>query len=450
MTSAPGDMSIAPGGLWSRNFSLFFAARGVARLGDMMAPVALATGLVLSGYGAGVVGAVLASMTACFAGFVIFGGVIADRVNNRVLMIGADLVRVVVQAVMAGLFFTGHIVVWQICLLSAVNGICAALFQPGLPTLIPRIAADVQGANGAIRTIESLMTMAGPAVAGALVGLTEPGGVFVAYAFTYLASAICLALLRLPAPADRSVVAKSATSKSAVAKSVVAKSVVTKENSFRSDLVQGWHEFRSRTWLWGVIVIWMVLMISSWGPMVPLIATEVVSEYGPSTLGLVNSAMGAGMVAGALVAMRVRPVRPLRAGSAALLLYWLQPASVALGLPVPLIAAGLAAAGAANAFWGVMWTTSILTQVPTDVRSRVHAYDVAGSVAMMPVGQALAGPASEIFGVREVLGFNAVMAMVVAVALLSVPAIRNLRRAEGRRPTDFAPAAVEESAGREA
>ncbi|GAA3113481.1 MFS transporter [Streptomyces rectiviolaceus] len=428
MTSAPGDISVAPGGLWSRNFSLFFAARGIARLGDTMAPVALAAGLVLSGYGAGVVGAVLASMTACFAGFVIFGGVIADRVNNRVLMIGADLVRVVVQALMAGLFFTGHIVVWQICVLSAINGICAALFQPGLPTLIPRIAADVQGANGAIRTIESLMTMAGPAVAGALVGLTEPGGVFVAYAITYLASAICLALLRLP-PTGRSMVAK--------------------ESSFRSDLVQGWQEFRSRTWLWGVIVIWMVLMISSWGPMIPLIATEVVSEHGPRTLGLVNSAMGAGMAAGALIAMRVRPVRPLRAGSVALLLYWMQPASVALELPVPLIAAGLAAAGAANAFWGVMWTTSILTQVPTEVRSRVHAYDVAGSVAMMPVGQALAGPASEIFGVREVLGFNAVMAMGVAVALLSVPAIRNLRKAEVRGTSDAAPAAVGESAGRE-
>ncbi|MEV0323893.1 MFS transporter [Streptomyces sp. NPDC050658] len=425
MTSAPGDTSVTPGGLWSRNFALFFAARGVARLGDMMAPVALAAGLVLSGYGAGVVGAVLASMTACFAGFVVFGGVIADRVDNRVLMIGADLVRVVVQAVMAGLFFSGHIVVWQICLLSAVNGICAALFQPGLPTLIPRIADDVQGANGAIRTIESLMTMAGPAVAGALVGFTEPGGVFVAYAFTYLVSAVCLALLRLPdAPADPA--------------------AAVKEKSFRSDLVQGWQEFRSRTWLWGVIVIWMVLMIASWGPMVPLIATEVVSEHGPRTLGLVNSAMGAGMVAGALVAMRVRPVRPLRAGSAALLLYWLQPASVALGLPVPLIAAGLAAAGAANAFWGVMWTTSILTQVPADVRSRVHAYDVAGSVAMMPVGQALAGPASEIFGVREVLGFNAVMAVGVAVALLSVPAIRNLRKVEGpvpvRPPLAAAPA----------
>jgi MFS family permease len=395
------------GRLRSRDFSLFVAARGIARLGDMMAPVALAAGLVLSGYGAGAVGAVLASMTACFAGFVIFGGVIADRVNNRMLMIGADLVRVVVQGIMAGLFFTGHVVVWQVCLLSAVNGVCAALFQPGLPTLIPRIAADVQGANGVIRTVESLMTMAGPAVAGVLVGFTGPGWVFVAYAGTYLASAICLALLRLPA---------------------TGRAVVGRASSFRSDLVQGWQEFRSRTWLWSVIVVWMVLMVASWGPTFPLVATEVVAEHGPRALGLVNSAMGAGMAAGALLAMRVRPVRPLRAGSVALLLYWLQPASVALGLPVPLIAAGLAAAGAANAFWGVMWTTTILTQVPTAVRSRVHAYDVAGSVAMLPVGQALAGPAAEIFGVREVLAFNAVMAVGVATALLSVPAVRHLRR----------------------
>ncbi|NGN63097.1 MFS transporter [Streptomyces sp. A7024] len=416
MTTAPGDSPVTPpAGLWSRNFSLFFAARGIARLGDMMAPVALAAGLVLSGYGAGAVGAVLASMTACFAGFVIFGGVIADRVNNRVLMIGADLVRVVVQIVMAGLFYTDHIVVWQLCLLSAVNGICAALFQPGLPTLIPRIAADVHGANGAIRTIESLTTMAGPAVAGALVGLTEPGGVFVAYATTYLASAVCLALLRLPA-AD------------------AGEAVAAKESSFRSDLVQGWQEFRSRTWLWGVIVIWMVLMVASWGPTMPLIATEMVSDYGAGALGLVNSAMGAGMAAGALIAMRVRPVRPLRAGGAALLLYWLQPASVALGLPVPAIAAGLALTGAANAFWGVMWTTSILTQVPADVRSRVHAYDVAGSVAMAPVGQALAGPAAGLFGARAVLGFNAVVSVGVAIALLSVPAIRNLRRVDGTPP----------------
>ncbi|WP_350277909.1 MFS transporter [Kribbella sp. HUAS MG21] len=267
--------------LWSRNFSLFLTARGIARLGDMMAPVALAAGLVLNGYGAAEVGAVLASTTACFAGFVIFGGVIADRVNNRVLMIGADLVRVVVQVVIALFFFGGDIVVWQLCVLSAVNGVCAALFQPALPTLIPRIAADVQGANSVIRTVESSVTMAGPAMAGALVGFTEPGWVFVAYGVAYLASVVCLGLLRLPAASGR----------------------VT--GPFGAELVQGWQAVRSRAWVWNVVVIWMVLMISSWGPTIPLIATEIVAGHGAGTLGLVNSAMGTGMVIGALVALRV-------------------------------------------------------------------------------------------------------------------------------------------------
>ncbi|WP_350277908.1 hypothetical protein [Kribbella sp. HUAS MG21] len=98
-----------------------------------------------------------------------------------------------------------------------------------------------------------------------------------------------------------------------------------------------------------------------------------------------------------------------------------------------MIAVALAAVGAANAFWGVMWTTSILTQIPNAVRSRVHAFDVAGTVATTSAGQALAGPAAELFGVRGVLGFNAVMALAVAITLLAVPAIRNLRSVASAR-----------------
>ncbi|WP_228389967.1 MFS transporter [Streptomyces smaragdinus] len=398
--------------MWSRDFSFFFAARGIARLGDMMAPVALAAGLVQQGYGAGAVGAAMASMTACFAGFVLFGGVLADRFDARGLMIGSDLVRVVTQAVMAGLFFAGDVVLWQVCVLSAVNGICGGLFQPGIASVLPRIAHDVQGANGAVRTVEAVMSLFGPAAAGALVGFTQPGGVFVVHAATYALSAGCLTLLRLPP------------------RQAHPEAAVKERASFRADLVEGWREFSSRTWMWGVIVIWMAASVLCWGPTIPLIATEVVREHGPGVYGLINSAMGVGAAIGAVAAMRSRPVRPLRAGSAALLCWWLMPASVALGLPVPLIAVGSALCGIAMAFWGVMWATAIQTQVPPGVVSRVHAYDVAGSLAMQPVGQALAGPASGQFGTREVLAANAVFALVTAVALLSVRAIRTLRRVE--------------------
>ncbi|MGJ5751777.1 MFS transporter [Streptomyces puniciscabiei] len=403
--------------VWSRDFALFFVARAVARLGDTMLPVALAAGLLQHGYGAGAVGLAMASTAAAFAGLVVFGGVIADRFSTRRLMIGADLVRLVTQSLAAGLFFAGHVVLWQICAIGLVGGAAGAVFQPGVASTVPRLAADVQGANGAIRIAESAAQLAGPAVAGVLVGLASPGAVFAAHAATYATSALCLLLLRLPPLPEGT---RAATGRGM--------------RAFRADLVQGWREFRSRTWLWAVIAVWCLYMIAVWGPTVPLVATEVVQRHGPRAYGLVNSALGAGTVVGGLLALRLRPRRMLRAGALSLFAFFGFPAAVGAGLGVPAMATGAAVAGAGMSFWGVMWATSVQTQVPPDVLNRIHAYDVAGSLAMMPVGQALAGPAAGALGAGHVLLVSAVTSLAVALALLAVPAIRDLVRADAQAP----------------
>jgi len=391
---------------WGRNFWLFLVARGAARLGDMMLPVALAAGLVAYGHGAGAVGAAMASFSACFAGFVIFGGVIADRVDTRSLMVLADVVRVGTQSLVAVMFISGHVVLWQICVIGAVNGVCAALFQPGVASTIPRVATDVQGANGAIRTVESVMTVAGPAVAGSLIAVTTVGGVFVAHALTYVVSAACLFALRL------------------------GKNAARERTSFGLDLAEGWREFRARTWMWSVILVWMILWITTFGPTTPLVATSLVGDHGSTVYGVVNSISGLGMVLGGLIAMRVRPDRPLRAGGFAVFGFAAMPLSVAFGLPVPVIACGFAISGAALAFWGVMWSTSVQTQVPGTILNRIHAYEVAGSLAMAPVGQALAGPASALLGTSSVLVVSGVGLLAAVAGLLLVPAVRDLRRVD--------------------
>ncbi|MER6262913.1 MFS transporter [Streptomyces sp900105245] len=408
----PGEPAV-----WSRDFALFFVARAAARLGDTMLPVALAAGLLEHGYGAGAVGLAMASTAAAFAGLVVLGGVVADRFSTRRLMIGADLVRLGTQSLAAGLFFAGHVVLWQICAIGFVNGVAGAVFQPGVASTVPRLAADVQGANGAVRIAESAAQLAGPAVAGVLVGLASPGGVFAGHAATYAISALCLLLLRLPPlPAG----ARAATGRGM--------------RAFRGDLVQGWREFRSRTWLWGVIAVWCVYMIAVWGPTVPLVATEIVQQHGPRAYGLVNSALGAGTVVGGLLALRLRPRRMLRAGAVSLFAFFGFPAAVGAGLGVPAMAAGAAVAGAGMSFWGVMWATSVQTQVPSDVLNRIHAYDVAGSLAMMPVGQALAGPAAGALGAGHVLLAAAVVSLAVAAALLAIPPIRDLVRTDAPTP----------------
>ncbi|MFD4973980.1 MFS transporter [Streptomyces sp. NPDC058424] len=400
--------------VWSRDFALFFVARAVARLGDTMLPVALAAGLLQHGYGAGAVGLAMASTAAAFAGLVVFGGVIADRFSTRKLMIGADLVRLGTQALAAVLFYSGHVVLWEICVIGLVNGVAGAVFQPGVASTVPRLASDVQAANGAIRIAESAAQLAGPAAAGLLVGFASPGGVFAAHAATYGVSALCLLLLRLPPLIRTGAPDRTAT------------------GAFTADLVEGWREFRARTWLWGVIAVWCLYMIAVWGPTVPLVATEVVQQHGPRAYGLINSALGAGTVVGGFLALRLRPRRMLRAGAFALFAFVGFPATVGAGFGVPAMAAGAAVAGAGMSFWGVMWATSVQTQVPSDVLNRIHAYDVAGSLAMMPVGQALAGPAATALGTDHVLLVSAAMSLVVPAVLLAVPAIRGLIRADAR------------------
>lgn len=397
--------------IWSRDFGLFFTARAVAKLGDTMLPVALAAGLLQYGYGAGAVGLAMAASVACFAGLVIFGGVFADRFSTRLLMIGADATRLVSQSLAAVMFFTGHVVLWEVCVIGAVNGAASAIFQPGVASTVPRLADDVQAANGAIRVAESGSQLAGPAVAGLLVAFASPGLVFAAHAGTYALSALCLLLLRLPPAAP---------------------GTGTARGRFRADLVQGWREFSSRTWLWAVIAVWCVLQIGAFGPAVPLVATQVTQEHGPRAYGLINSALGAGTVIGGLVALRLRPLRMLRAGTFALFAFSLFPAVVGAGLTVPWMMAGCLVAGTGMSFWGVMWATSVQTQVPHEVLNRIHAYDVAGSLAMAPVGQALAGPASGAFGTRHVLLAGGVVTLLSAVTLLTIPAVRGLVRADAK------------------
>jgi hypothetical protein len=401
------DMVERPVGpaVWTRDFRLFFTARSVSMLGTAMVPVAMSLGVLQAGYGASGVGFTLASSMVPMALLVLFGGVFADRFTPRRMMVGADVVRLVSQSITATLFLTGTPALWQLMAISAVNGTAAAMFQPGLASLVPQMARDVQRAVATQRTSESLMLLIGPSVAGLLVAFADVGLVFLIDALGFGVSALCLALLRLTAAPP-----------------------VARDGTMWANLKEGWQEFRSRTWMWGVIVIWAVMGIVVFGPVLPLGATLVNASYQATGYGFVTSAFGAGTILGGLVAMRLTPRRPLAAGATAMLFFCLEPLSITLNLPLALMAACHLAAGTGYAFWGVMWMTSVQTQVAPEVLNRVHAYEVAGSVMAVPVGQALAGPVASLLGAREVLAASSIVAVAGCAVMLAVPAIRRLRR----------------------
>ncbi|SDG43462.1 Predicted arabinose efflux permease, MFS family [Sinosporangium album] len=406
--------------IWSRDFRLFFAARTVSMLGHGMLPVATALG-VQKDHGPTGVGLALAAGMAPMALLILFGGVFGDRFTPRRMMVGADTVRMLSQGCLAALFFTGVPALWQIILLSAITGAAAAMFLPGVASTVPRVARDVQQANAALRVSESVMQLVGPGLAGVLVASAGVGVVFAVEAGGFALSALCLLLMRVEVERD-------ATAKTSVIR----------------DLREGWTEFRSRTWMWSVILVWVVFGITLFGPMIPLGALLVTENAGESAYGLVLSAGGAGTILGGLVAMRLRPRRPLAAGAVAMFGFALQPLTIALAAPLPMVMAGFVLGGAGWAFWSVMWATSIQTHVAPDVLNRVSAYEIGGSIFAMPIGQALAGPIASLLGgltgapgaqalsagATAMLWLSTAVTVTGLLTLLLIPAVRGLRRAD--------------------
>ncbi len=242
---------LSPARLWTRDFSLYFVGRAVALMGDAMLPVAVTLG-VLGIYGPVGVGIVLAAWMAAFGGLVLFGGVLADWFTARRMMIFADVLRVGTQTVIAVTFFIGQPALWLLVTMSFLSGLGAALFQPGVNSMIPQIAADPQRANATLRVADAVARLLGPGIAGAIVLFGGPGVVYAINAGTFLVSALCLLAMRV-------------------------KLTKTEATSLVSDLREGWAEFRSRTWMWSVILVWSVYGIVLFGPMWP-VGAQIISE----------------------------------------------------------------------------------------------------------------------------------------------------------------------------
>ncbi|MFE2031857.1 MFS transporter [Streptomyces scopuliridis] len=395
--------------LWTADFRLFFTARTTSLLGDTMLPVAITAAIIRAGYGASGVGYALAALVAPFAALIIFGGVMSDRFGARRLMVVSDAARLCSQGVLALLFLLSTPQLWQILVLLALIGAGSAIFQPGVASITPLIAQDVQKANATLRISESVAVVIGPSLAGLLLAVSSPAAVVALDALTYAASGACLLRLRsVPmGPAERD-----------------------SASSFRDDLVEGWREFRARTWLWSVIVVFMLWQLAGAGPAMTLGNSTLVTDHGASVFGLVMSSLGAGSVLGGLVAIRLRPRYPLRAGALSMILWAFMPLGVALDLPAPLIAGCYGVSGVGMAFWIVMFHTSVQTHIPQDVLGRVHAYDAAGSLVMKPVGQAAAGPLALVAGTVPLLYVSASMALVACALLLAIPAVRGLKSVE--------------------
>jgi hypothetical protein len=276
--------------------------------------------------------------------------------------------------------------------------------------------------------VDNVAEFAGPALATALVLGVGPGWAFAIDAGTFLVSTAFLLPLR---PRERGAPAVRQT--------------VTAE------LREGWAEVRSRTWVWVIIAAFSVALLTCFGPWMTLGATVAEQEYDTRAVyGILAAALGAGTVAGSLVGFRWRPRHPMRAGML-LALPW--PAAIglfALGLPVWVLVAVFVFAGGGVALFDIWWVTALAERIPPHTLSRVTAYDWMGSLALLPIGYALAGPLGEALGELEVLAGDRHRRRLHAVRGEHRGSDRRRGRAHEREVRHFAPDAAVDARGNEA
>jgi predicted MFS family arabinose efflux permease len=385
-----------------RDFRLLFWGQTASNFGSNAVAVAMAIYITRSTGSATDLGLILAAQTGPFVLLLLFGGVFADRLPRHRVMIGSDLVRAVIHALLAVLIIARSARVWEIAAIEAVFGVAWAFFQPAETGLMPQTVPEdeIQEARALMEISWNLSMVLGPSLATVLVLTIGAGEAFIVDALSFVVSAAMLLPVR---PRERG------------------PATVGHEETLLQGLRSGFDELSARPWVWVTISCFSIVLMcffAMWQALGPLVVRDVYGHV--SLFGIFTVLYGIGSVAGSIVATRLRRRRPLRDALSGAFLWPLPALVVALGTPRAVTGALLLLSGIQSGIFIVVWETALARHIPPSVLSRVSSYDWMGSLALLPVGYIAAGPLADAFGARTVLGVGGAVG-IVAILLPLIP-----------------------------
>ncbi|MFI7232430.1 MFS transporter [Nonomuraea angiospora] len=397
--------------LRDRRFALLLSARTLSVLGSAFAPVALAFGVLgLPGATAATLSVVLTAETVPMIVFILFGGVLADRLPRKWVMMAGESLMAVGFLALGAMLLIGWTPLPALSAAAGVTGVGIAVMFPALTGIIPEVVPPdrLQAGNALLGLGQNAARVAGAVLGGFTVVQVGGGWALVVSGAMFAVAGALLALLRMePVAGSR------------------------ERHSVLADLRDGWREFSSRQWIWVVVAQFSLMVMAiqaGHGVLGPLIAKETLG--GPAAWSAFLAGEAVGTIVGVLVAMRLRPRRPILV--AVLLCFPPALPYVLLGLDAPLwaIVAGAFVLGVCFDVFGVLWQTTMQREVPAESLSRVSSYDMLGSMMFGPIGLLLAGQAADLFGTEETLLACAVIIVLSTLAALLAPGVRNLRAPE--------------------
>ena len=332
--------------------------------------------------------------------FVLVGGLAADRLSQRGIIIVVAAVNTVVVSAVAVLGLVGALKIWHMAVAAAALGIAAAFFFPAYSAILPRILPAEQllaanGVEGVVRPV--FQRAAGPALAGLVVGATFPSAGAVVVAVLFGIGLVLLVATRTP---------------------TVKASVPQQEKPhLLRDLKDGCVFVLQTPWLLWTLLFASMFVLVVLGPIEVLLPFIVADRFhhGAQTYGFILAFFGMGSALGALaVSSRRLPRRYLTVmmtmwsvGSVPLVL-------VGVTSSFPLMAVAMFVIGVTDGAGMVIWGTLLQRRVPPEMLGRVSSLDFFVSLAFMPVSFAIVGPLSKVVSMEAIFLVAGVLPVVFA------------------------------------
>jgi MFS family permease len=403
-----------------RNFRLFWFGQLISLIGTWMQTTAqawLVLELTHSAWLLGVVGA-LQFLPVMFLS--LFGGVLADRLPKRTVLLFTQSSAMLQAFILWVLVASGHVQIWHVLVLASLLGLTNSLDMPTRQAFVVEMVGREDLPN-AVALNSSLFNMArilGPGLGGLIIAWLGLAPLFLLNAISFIAVIIGLVLIEkeeLHTPVMRSTLMKDVPKQSTL-------------QSLREGLA---YVARTPSVLLIIVVIGVIALFGiNFNVVLPLFATDVLHS-GPQGFGFISSAFGLGSLFSALWLAwgnNMPSIRRLLSGALAFcVLEILFAVSHLYLLSLVLIAA----VGFSQIAFSATANTTLQTVAPDYLRGRVMSVYMLVFAGTVPLGNLFTGGIAHLFGAPIALLTGAVISLIAAIVgwILRRPAEKSLAEA---------------------
>jgi len=420
---------------------MIWIGQTISNLGDGIFNIALAWQVLLMTHSGTAMGIVLIASMIPRLIFVLIGGVAADRLPRRLIILWSDGGRGLLVLLISILGFMGLLQFWHLIVESLIFGVVDGFFNPAIMAITPDLVEkdDLASANALISLSGNLAQLAGPLLGAGMIALFNPMGAFAADALSFLISVAFLLPVRIP---ERHVKKPLEIQEPPVEGMLIGEDFQIQEEQpvkrrgFRGvmeDVQEGLVYVRASRWLWVTIInsaIGNIGFMATLAVAMPKLIHDAYQQ-GAWLLGVISATEAIGsMLALVLIG---QATRVKKRGLLAYLALSLSCIGILLfGLPFPRVAAPFIAplasmlVGFGLAFFNTIYFTILHETIPGDKLGRVISLDTLGSFAMIPVGEALGGILTDRIGPAPVFVVFGLFNLVIVLIPLLVREVREM------------------------